>query len=269
MQIKILGTGAAEGWPGVFCGCEACRKIRELGGKNIRSRASLQIGPCHKIDLPPDAWYHSAVRGADLTNLEYLFITHSHQDHLALKQLEFLAPPFAHCRPAPLKLYGSDAVLAVTRAHLEEIAGKSTLLIEAEPFTPIDAQQFSFTPIIASHKPDELCFNYVVSSQDRTILYACDTGWYPDETWAFLETLRLDCVIAECTNGPVPGGVYHLDFEYLYRMKQRLEAAGAFDGGVFVATHFSHNINLTHDELEQTLEAHGIQAAYDGMEFLV
>ena len=33
MKIKFLGTGAAEGWPALFCECAACKKAEELGGK--------------------------------------------------------------------------------------------------------------------------------------------------------------------------------------------------------------------------------------------
>jgi len=54
MEIKILGTAASEGWPAIFCACETCRRAREVGGKNIRSRASVQFGPRYKIDLPRD-----------------------------------------------------------------------------------------------------------------------------------------------------------------------------------------------------------------------
>ena len=41
MKIKYLGTGAAEGWPGVFCNCQHCREAREKGGKNICTRSSV------------------------------------------------------------------------------------------------------------------------------------------------------------------------------------------------------------------------------------
>ncbi|HPC76977.1 MAG TPA: carbon-phosphorus lyase, partial [bacterium] len=43
MEIMFLGTAAAEGWPGVFCSCDYCKKARELGGKNIRTRSSVLI----------------------------------------------------------------------------------------------------------------------------------------------------------------------------------------------------------------------------------
>ncbi|HEX28759.1 TPA: hypothetical protein ENG04_01615 [Candidatus Poribacteria bacterium] len=56
MKVKFLGTAAAEGWPGVFCECENCRRAREAGGKNIRTRSSLLLNDIYKVDLPPDTY---------------------------------------------------------------------------------------------------------------------------------------------------------------------------------------------------------------------
>lgn len=38
MKIQYLGTAASEGWPALFCSCEACEKARKLGGRNILKR---------------------------------------------------------------------------------------------------------------------------------------------------------------------------------------------------------------------------------------
>jgi hypothetical protein len=127
MQVKILGTAAAEGWPAIFCACPTCLKAREVRGKNIRSRASARFSPRHQIDLPPGVWYHEAVLNADLSRLEHVF-------------------------------------------------------------------------------------------------------------------------------------------DYLFAMKQRLEKAGSFMEGIFVATHFSHNVGILHEDIERILGEHGILTAYDGME---
>ncbi len=43
MKIKYLGTAAAEGIPAIFCECKICKKARELGGKNIRTRSQALI----------------------------------------------------------------------------------------------------------------------------------------------------------------------------------------------------------------------------------
>ncbi len=44
MRLQILGSGAAEGWPAVFCGCTACRRARELGGKKTFAPDRVPIG---------------------------------------------------------------------------------------------------------------------------------------------------------------------------------------------------------------------------------
>jgi len=58
MNIKFLGTAAAEGWPALFCQCEYCIKARENGGKNIRTRSSCIIDEKYMVDFPPDTYMH-------------------------------------------------------------------------------------------------------------------------------------------------------------------------------------------------------------------
>lgn len=265
MQITILGTAAAEGWPAVFCGCATCNRARQVGGHNRRSRASVQLGQEHKIDLPPDSWYHEAILGADLSKLKHLFITHSHPDHLSLDQLDYLDAPFAHNRPLPIAIYGNKDVVGILHRVLGDAMKPKANVVEIEPFVPIEADGLTFIPTLASHKRDETCLNYIVSSNGKSMLYASDTGYFPEDTWRFLESVHLDCVICECTDGPNPGGQYHMDFTHLFAVKKRLQDMQVFEHGVFVATHFSHNVGLLHDELENILREHGILTAYDGM----
>ena len=266
MEITILGSAAADGWPACFCGCETCRRARAAGGRNIRSRASVQFGPKHRIDLPPDTWYHEAVLGADLFELQFLFVTHSHQDHWSPGYLEYLRPPFAHGRTEPLRVYGNAPTISARTYGTLANGAESVIFTEAKPFEPIQAGEFVFTPIRASHMKDEECLCYVASSEGKTVLYGSDTGWFPDDTWEFLESLRFDCVIHECTTGPNKCETYHTDFDHLFAAKDRLEKAGAISPDcVFVATHFSHNVGFMHDELEHILEQRRILTAYDGM----
>ena len=58
MKIKYLGTAAAEGWPALFCDCPSCQKARELGGKNIRTRAQAVVDGRLLIDFGPDTYLH-------------------------------------------------------------------------------------------------------------------------------------------------------------------------------------------------------------------
>jgi phosphoribosyl 1,2-cyclic phosphate phosphodiesterase len=50
VKLTFNGTAAAEGFPAVFCECKYCKKARELGGKNIRTRSSCLINEEYLID---------------------------------------------------------------------------------------------------------------------------------------------------------------------------------------------------------------------------
>ena len=56
MEFRFLGTAAAEGWPAMFCECEACREAERRGGRNIRRRSGAMLGDEILIDCPPDLY---------------------------------------------------------------------------------------------------------------------------------------------------------------------------------------------------------------------
>ena len=268
MRIQILGTAAAEAWPGLFCGCDTCRRARAAGGKDLRSRASLQIDDAWKVDLPPDTYLHLVRHGLDFSRLRHLFITHSHHDHFAWQELEYVRPPFAHDLAAPpITLYGNDAVRAKLDGGIAERAADYLQVRPAEPFVPIAADGLTFTPILASHAPPEQSLNYVIQSLAATVLYASDTGLYPRETMAHLARYRFDLLIVECTQGLLPHpSELHMGWGGVLRLRDDLAKTGAVAAGTgLVITHFSHNIGLLHDELQEAVAPEGAHVAYDGM----
>ena len=56
MEIQYLGTAAAEGLPALFCDCEICRKARNTGGKEVRTRTQSIVDGKILIDFPPDTY---------------------------------------------------------------------------------------------------------------------------------------------------------------------------------------------------------------------
>lgn len=204
MRIKILGTCAAEGWPALFCNCEACRKARTLGGKNIRTRCSLQIDDLLKIDLPPDSLIHAQKYDLELHRLKYLLITHSHADHLCAGEIEYIIHPYAVPPVAEeLKIFGNAECIALMKKAMEsplcEIPG---LMNEIGSFETLTLPPYKVTTVKAHHRPDAHPLNYIIEKDGRSLLYNCDTGLYDPETWEFLKGRRVDLVISECTEGP-------------------------------------------------------------------
>jgi phosphoribosyl 1,2-cyclic phosphate phosphodiesterase len=266
MFIRILGTAAAEGWPAVFCGCQTCRRARAAGGKDLRSRASVQIDDVFRIDLPPDTYSQAARFGLDLSVLKHLFFTHSHADHFALRELAYLAPPFAHdLANAPVKIYGNETVVGA----IENTYSAVELPIElhrVEAFVPVQADYLTFTPVRAQHKPDEVALNYVVQSDSATVLYASDTGLYDQATMEELARFRFDLLIIECTQGTLDmPSTQHMGFSGVLELRRGLIGSGAARPDTrTVITHFSHNIGMLHAEMEAVAAKEGIEVAYDG-----
>lgn len=110
MKIKYLGTAAAEGVPGLFCECEICKKSRELGGRNIRTRSQAIIDDRLLIDFPADTYMHFLKYNLPMAKIKSCIITHSHTDHLYPVEIEVRRNGFAHINNGePLTLYRQKA----------------------------------------------------------------------------------------------------------------------------------------------------------------
>jgi len=268
MKIQILGTAAAEGWPGIFCGCDTCKRARIAGGKDLRSRSSLQIDDVYKIDFPPDTYYHIIRYGLDLSRLKYLFFTHSHGDHFAPDEISYSREGFSHnLVNAPIKVYANSKMIRALKSDCDKFDMPLELHV-AEPYAPIKADHLTFIPIAAEHSKTEQCLNYVIQSDNVTVLYASDTGEYGREAIAFLSNLKFDALITECTFGTISPhrALVHLNLDAVLGLRDRLAGSNALKSTTrTIITHFSHNIGLLHDELEQIAEKQGVEVAYDGM----
>ncbi|MGL1890088.1 MAG: MBL fold metallo-hydrolase [Spirochaetaceae bacterium] len=273
MKIKILGTAAAEGWPALFCNCKACNIARELGGKNIRTRASILIDDLLKIDLPPDTLMHSHNYNLELHKLKYLLITHSHADHLNADDLELIIEPFAYPGIIDrLKIYSnrtSNKIIKKSmKRHGTNFNKNKDLLNKLSAFQELSIPPYNVTTLKANHSPKEEALNYIIEKQGKSLLYTCDTGYYQKHTWDFLKGKKVDMVISECTMGCGKSDYkYHMGMLDVVNFKQKSEEIGLTDINTkWILTHFSHGGAKTHKELEELACPHGFIIAWDGME---
>jgi phosphoribosyl 1,2-cyclic phosphate phosphodiesterase len=272
MKVTLLGTSGAEGWPGLFCRCEACGKARRLRGKNIRTRSSALIDDTLKIDFPPDTLHHVISYNLDLRCLRALLFTHAHDDHFAAPELQYLSDYFVPTPiTTPLPIYGPADVIRYLE-HRLDLERVPIRLHTLQPWQTVTIDEYRVTPILAQHDPTQVCFNYILQdAAGATLLYASDTGWYHEPTWEFLKRFKLDGIVAECAKGPVEGGYQaHMCIPEVIRMRERLIQMNAFHpDSPMITTHFSHLGGLMHEELEACLHPHNIQVGYDGCHFYV
>ncbi len=266
MKVFFLGTGAAEGFPALFSRTPINREALRRGGKNLRLRSGILLDETIRVDLCPDALaqVHKFPQ-LDLAAIQHLLFTHTHDDHFAARELQYLSCNFAPDREGALQVWGSTQALAKLQCETKEFFEAPPLRYRAlQPFTEVQIGHLFVTPLTAYHKTDELCFNFIFRNGDTRLLYASDTGWYEQETWEFLENIPLDAAVLECGRG-ISQNSYegHLTLEQCVAFKTKLALK---PGALVYLTHICHTGLLLHEEMSELCAPHGILVAYDGLE---
>ena len=271
MKITYFGTAAAEGWPGLFCRCEACEKARALGGRNIRTRSQALIDDGLLLDLPPDTYMHVLYGGLDLTAVHSLLVTHTHFDHYAPHELWCRSPGIAYGlrEDVPvLKVFGSEFVcenfLKRPRPENEEKRVDFEVVRSEQTFT---AGDYTVTALPADHGRPGDAFIYAIEKEGKSLFYCHDTGYLTDTAWGWLEKTgkRFDLISLDCTNIVGDGRRGHMGVSACREVKARLLELGAADENtVFVLNHFSHNGKTVYDDLAAELEGE-FTVSYDGL----
>ena len=273
MKLLYLGTSASEGIPALFCSCPVCQYAREKQGKNIRTRCQALLDGKILFDFPPDSFSHYLGRdhsGFDLPAIRHVFITHSHSDHFYPEDLHMRRPPFIASEPVEiLHVYGNREVERRILGLQENDEAPCNNFIYAKPFEIINAEDYRITPLPALHKRDEECLVYAVEQGGRNLLYAHDTGIFPEPVWGYFikEKLHFDLISLDCTWMTGKDGLNHMGIPDCADLRKRLISIGSADAKtVFVLNHFSHNGGLNHDELCEIAEKDGFIVSWDGME---
>jgi phosphoribosyl 1,2-cyclic phosphate phosphodiesterase len=273
MKLIYLGTAAAEGWPALFCDCDNCLRAKAAGGKNIRTRSQAIIDGELLIDFPADTYSHVLKFGIDTLKIHTLIFTHSHADHFYPNDLEMFRPPFGNAKNQ-LRVYSNKSVYNGTEEVRKSLAsrterpyGNMTFEI-AEPFKPFSSGKYKITPLPADHDASQTCLVYVIDDGASRLLYANDTGYFPDATWDYIKGIHFDLVSLDCTFGLKSNRRSHMSIDVCAEVKDRLLETGCDRSTRFVLNHFSHNGGADYDEIMPQAEKLGFDVSYDGKEVI-
>ena len=277
MKLIYLGTAAAEAVPGMFCECSFCENARKRGGKELRRRSGALIDDDLLIDFSADTNTAMLSLGKRLSDVKNLIFTHSHSDHYCYSELGFRRAPAFCILPEdrePLHIYGNGNVTdALLKEYGENAVKAHGLDINfVPPYVPFQAGEYTITPLSVVHCLPEDAYIYLIEKNGVRILYANDTGVFPEKTFEYLKGIKLDIVSLDCTMGFISNEVGHMGFPANLKVKKILEENGCVKKDtVFISHHFSHNGlrapegDWTYEYFTQMAAPHGFIMSYDGM----
>ena len=273
MKVTILGTGAAEGIPALFCNCDTCRRARAAGGRDFRTRTQALVDDDLVIDFPPETFVHLSQAAVDASGIRTVLVTHTHGDHFYPAELLNRVRAYAHDPTAEtLDFYGNADAAAVSAGlfSCEGLAGRARFSV-VRPYETFAAGRYTVTALPAIHTHPEQSLLYLIESDDGALLWGTDSAYFGGDygILGFLTRrgVKLDMVFLDCTRAlcePDPGR--HMNAAQVAALAGEMRALGLTDERTFVAaTHFSHNGGATCEDLRAFFAPRGIEVAYDGM----
>lgn len=175
MKVRILGCSGG------------------IGGRNLRTTSILV-----DHDILVDAGTGVAdLSIAELAQIDHVFLTHSHLDHIAC--LPLLIDTVGDMRQKPLIVHATDATLEILRNHVFNWAvwpDFSEIPDEEKPFLryeslrvgeSLDINGRKFTPLPANHTVPAV--GYQLESGTASLVFSGDTGPCP-ELWRVVNKIR-------------------------------------------------------------------------------
>ncbi|MBQ7050108.1 MAG: hypothetical protein IJN87_05700 [Firmicutes bacterium] len=264
---QFWGTSAAEGIPSPYCRCENCREAREKKGKYQRKRSSFRVSDSIIIDLGADAVSQSMEYG-DLTDINHVLITHTHDDHL---NQHMLMEAFwgSEYRQGPIHYYLTDEAYNIVdkwRSNDWILKGmvpkwEEENIVQFHKLTygqRIEIDGIGVTPFKGNHKGNmkETSAMYLLELPDgRTLFYGLDSGPYFKETIDALKNVYVNIYISEATGGTKPSAPEstHMNLQNVYDLACTLYEQGTIDkNSILYLTHINHRTG--HDQMLEGVE---------------
>jgi adenosylcobinamide kinase/adenosylcobinamide-phosphate guanylyltransferase len=257
MEVLLLGTGSADGWPNAFCTCASCGTERRAG--RSRGQTAALVDEVVLLDCGPITPWAAARAGRSLAGVRHLLLTHAHVDHTGPAAL--LWRSWAD-RPEALVVHGPRAAIDACLPWVGPADQVTLHTVQAGD--SIEADGYVMRALEAAHGDAVTgdCLLWDVATPEARLLYATDTGPLPETT---LDALGVyDLVLLEETFGDALGlATGHHDLASFPVTLAELRRRGAVQERTRVlAIHLGHH-NPPTPELERRLSAWGAEVHDD------
>lgn len=258
MKVVTVGTGAARGWPIVWCRCASCSAVRREG--TVRTQTSVLVDDRLLLDLGSTSLASPSLAATDLGSVRHILIGHAHSDHWSPRLLKYRRDAGV---VDPLEVIGPERVIEDVGPLADPaVAGRRVAAGDRVHVGPYDVRVHA-----ARHYGDRVgpAVLYDILGPDGTrLFYATDTGPLPESTIEAVRGADFDMVLLDETYGLAPESENHNDLVTFRWSVDRLRDAGAVTVRTRVAAiHLGHG-NPPTEELHRVLGSIPATAARDG-----
>lgn len=251
MQVRMLGTGSAEGWPSPWCTCASCAVMRGRGER--RGQTCALVDGTLLVDSGS-----ARTSPVPLDRVRTLLLTHAHPDHTDPQPLLWRQWVTGL---GPLQVAGPPAALAACR----DWAGDDVSWVELHPGDDaVLASGHRVRPVAAVHDPvvgPPLLYDVTAADGGRLLV-----GWDTAPPLPALPPAEhgYDVVLLECTLGDGPPFGEHHDLRDWAAAVAGLRRSGRVTAGTTVVpVHLGHR-NPPPPELARRFASLGAVVVADG-----
>jgi ribonuclease BN (tRNA processing enzyme) len=210
MEITFLGSGNAFASHG-------------------RYWSSFLVDKLYQFDAPPTLLAHLKQLGADLPNLEVIFLSHHHADHFIGLPFLLLEYVYMTKRNKDLYIVGPPGVEEwmedfANRCYPEigsKDAGYKRIYVDAQPHAELEAGSVRFYSVPMNHVKDSMeAFGYRVGINGKTVAYTGDT-MFCEEIFELAD--GADVLVVDCTYAEGGGGPEHMGLEDIKVIRERID----------------------------------------------
>ena len=119
------------------------------------------------------------------------------------------------------------------------------------PFEKVcTADGYTVTALLADHNQPEKALIYMIEKAGKRLLYAHDTGIFPESTWDYIKNIHFDLVSLDCTALSRDWRRGHMGFEAVHEVRKKNGDDWLHKyNTVFILSHLAHFGDFTHDKI--------------------
>lgn len=252
MDVLFLGTCAYDYSEKLKCEYSNCFDF------NARRASSVLVDGKYLIDCGDHILDSLRIAKVEHSSISDVFITHFHRDHYNITYIETIAKS----RKTKLRVWVREDSVIPDIENVEVIRMRIGVQYKVD-------SSLKVTGLFANHDEKAYPQHFLLETENKKFLYACDGAWFLHDTWYRLKAAKLDLLVLDSTCGDYLGDYRiceHNSIPMIQMMMPSLKGWGVVNEDTEIyLSHIAPSLHKTHQEIVKFVQSDGLKVAYDGL----